>query len=77
MNAFLQILKDFIQQFAPAIAVALWNYEEDKVQKAKDEALDAHIAHRVDQNALKNTRDKFGKYWRNPSTKHLLELWYI
>ncbi len=50
MNVYLKILKDFIEQFAPAIAVALWNYQSEKVQAAKDEALDAQVNLELEKN---------------------------
>ncbi len=37
MSELFDLIKSLIEKFAPALAVAIWNYEETKVAKAESE----------------------------------------
>lgn len=50
LNDLLKLLKELVEEFAPALAVALWNYEESKVDEAKNEALDAKVNLELEKN---------------------------
>ncbi len=53
MGALLDAIQKFIEEFAPAIAVALWNFEESKVTEAKNETLDANLKLELEKNSEK------------------------
>lgn len=47
---FLKAIKAIIEEFAPTLAVILWNYEEAKVDEAKNETLDANLKLELEKN---------------------------
>ena len=51
MIEFLKLVKAFLEQYMPAIAVALWNYEENRVDHANKEKEAAQLALRNVQEA--------------------------
>lgn len=50
MTAFLNAVRKFIEEFAPALAVMLWNYEEAKVGEANNEKTKAQLELQIEKN---------------------------
>jgi hypothetical protein len=50
MTAFLNALRKLIEEFAPALAVFLWNYEQAKVGEATDKELQAQMELQIEKN---------------------------
>ena len=50
MADILDALRKFIEEWIPALAVALWSYEEAKVDQAKSETEQAQVALQVEEN---------------------------
>lgn len=60
-EAFLKAFKKFIEQVAPALAVILWNYEEAKIEDAKDETKEEQLELTLELNHEKVDQENSGK----------------
>ncbi len=49
----IKTIEELIEKFAPAIAVLFWDYEEKKVDEAKNEALDSKTILELEKNREK------------------------
>lgn len=50
MQEFINLIKSIIEEFAPVLAVALWNFEESKVAAAKQDQKTAELKLKEAQN---------------------------
>jgi phage I-like protein len=61
MSDFIKALKALIEEFAPTLAVLLWNYEEAKVDEVKNEVRKANVQLEMEFNHETVDKENSGK----------------
>jgi hypothetical protein len=61
VERFLTLLKQLIEEFAPTLAVMLWNYDQKKLGEQESKTKQAEVELQLEKNHEQIDRDNVGK----------------